>query len=93
MRALALLPSTPLLRLSLTTQTTPSAWRTPNKVALHRTIGHKDDEFFLQCKRATKNNVVSGCCRNGYNRPDKHDTCEDYWSQLFANVITTHFTL
>mmetsp|Transcript_207 Transcript_207/g.477 ORF Transcript_207/g.477 Transcript_207/m.477 type:complete len:500 (-) Transcript_207:321-1820(-) len=43
--------------------------------------------------KATKNDIVSGRCRDGYNRPDKHDECEDCRSRPFGDVFTTHFTL
>lgn len=41
----------------------------------------------------TKNDIVSGSCRDGYNRPDKNDECEDCRSRNFDEVVTTHFTL
>jgi len=43
--------------------------------------------------KPTKNDVVSGRCRDGYNRPDKHDECEDCRSHPMEDVVTTHFTL
>lgn len=43
--------------------------------------------------KPTKNDVVSGHCRDGYHRPDKHDKCEDCRSRPFEDVVTTHFTL
>lgn len=41
----------------------------------------------------TRNDIVSGRCRDGYNRQDKHDICEDCRSHPIDNVVTTHFTL
>ena len=41
----------------------------------------------------TKNDIVSGRCRDGYNRPDKHDVCEDCRSHPIDTVVTTHYTL
>lgn len=43
--------------------------------------------------KPTKNDIVSGSCRDGYNRPDKNDECEDCRSRDFDEVVTTHFTL
>ncbi|KAL3782470.1 hypothetical protein HJC23_002221 [Cyclotella cryptica] len=43
--------------------------------------------------KPTKNDVVSGSCRDGYNRPDKNDQCEDCRSRPIEDVVTTHFTL
>ena len=43
--------------------------------------------------KPTKNDVVSGSCRDGYNRPDKNDACEDCRSRPIEDVVTTHFTL
>jgi len=43
--------------------------------------------------KPTKNDIVNGNCRDGYNRPDTHDKCEDCRSRPFEDVFTTHFTL
>lgn len=43
--------------------------------------------------KPTKNDIVSGRCRDGYHRPDKHDQCVDCRSRPFGDVVTTHFTL
>ena len=43
--------------------------------------------------KPTRNDKVSGNCRDGYNRPDKHDVCEDCRSRPLEEVVTTHFTL
>jgi hypothetical protein len=36
--------------------------------------------------KPTKNDVVSGSCRDGYTRPDKNDVCEDCRSRRFEEV-------
>jgi hypothetical protein len=36
--------------------------------------------------KPTKNDIVSGNCRDGYNRPDKNDECEDCRSRDFEDV-------
>ena len=43
--------------------------------------------------KPTRNDIVSGHCRDGYNRPDKHDQCADCRSQPIEDIVTTHFTL
>ncbi|KAL7538313.1 hypothetical protein ACHAXR_008477 [Thalassiosira sp. AJA248-18] len=43
--------------------------------------------------KPTRNDIVSGRCRDGYKRPDKHDECEDCRSRPMEDVVTTHFTL
>lgn len=43
--------------------------------------------------KPTRNDIVSGHCRDGYNRPDKHDECKDCRSRPIEDVVTTHFTL
>mmetsp|Transcript_464 Transcript_464/g.693 ORF Transcript_464/g.693 Transcript_464/m.693 type:complete len:495 (+) Transcript_464:306-1790(+) len=43
--------------------------------------------------KPTKNDIVSGNCRNGYNRPEFNDECEDCRSRPIEEVFTTHFTL
>lgn len=43
--------------------------------------------------KPTVNDVVNGRCRDGYNRPDKNDQCEDCRSRPIEEVVTTHFTL
>ena len=43
--------------------------------------------------KPTKNDIVSGRCRDGYNRPDKHDKCADCRSRPIEDVVSTHFTL
>lgn len=43
--------------------------------------------------KPTRNDIVSGHCRDGYNRPDKHDECADCRSRPIEDVVTTHFTL
>ncbi len=36
--------------------------------------------------KPTKNDIVSGRCRDGYNRPDKNDQCEDCRSRSIEEV-------
>jgi hypothetical protein len=43
--------------------------------------------------KPTKNDIVSGNCRNGYNRPEMNDECEDCRSRPIEEIFTTHFTL
>uniref|UniRef100_A0A7S2Q4C4 Nucleotide-diphospho-sugar transferase domain-containing protein n=1 Tax=Skeletonema marinoi TaxID=267567 RepID=A0A7S2Q4C4_9STRA len=43
--------------------------------------------------KPTRNDVVSGNCRNGYNRPELNDECEDCRSRPIEEIFTTHFTL
>jgi hypothetical protein len=43
--------------------------------------------------KPTKNDIVNGNCRDGYNRPDMNDKCEDCRSRPIEDVYTTHFTL
>ncbi len=43
--------------------------------------------------KPTRNDIVSGNCRNGYNRPEFNDECEDCRSRPIEEVFTTHFTL
>ena len=43
--------------------------------------------------KPTRNDKVSGSCRDGYNRPDRQDVCEDCRSRPLEEVVTTHFTL
>ncbi len=43
--------------------------------------------------KPTKNDIVNGHCRDGYNRPDMNDKCEDCRSRPIEDVYTTHFTL
>ena len=43
--------------------------------------------------KPTVNDIVSGSCRDGYNRSDKNDVCEDCRSRPIEDVVSTHFTL
>ena len=43
--------------------------------------------------RPTRDDIVSGNCRNGYNRPEMNDQCEDCRSRPIEEIFTTHFTL
>ena len=36
--------------------------------------------------KPTRNDIVSGNCRNGYNRPDMNDQCEDCRSRAYEDV-------
>ncbi|KAL7517855.1 hypothetical protein ACHAWX_002732 [Stephanocyclus meneghinianus] len=38
-------------------------------------------------------NVPSGSCKDGYNRPDHNDQCEDCRSRPIEEVVTIHFRL
>lgn len=43
--------------------------------------------------KPTKNDIVSGHCRDGYLRPDKLDECADCRSRPIEDVVSTHFTI